>query len=205
MTAAAPATATALTAEHLVGLWLPAEPDVSPDGRLVAFRLHAVFRPKKRKQPRSAIWLAPADASAPARRWTAGDAHDRSPRYSPDGRRLAFLSDRAEEGTAQLYVMPTDGGEADPLTHWRGGVERFAWSPDGRTLAFVAGDESGDDPEVWGARLPFHRLRLLPAAGGEARALTPADRHVTAEAWSPDGRALAVALTLRPDEDAPAE
>src|SRR5215211_5497123 len=125
MAAAPPHTAIALTADHLVGMWLPAE----PDGRLVAFRLHAVSRPKKQKQPRSAIWLAPADAAAPARRWTAGESHDRSPRFSPDGRRLAFLSDRAEEGTAQLHVMPTDGGEAEPLTRWTGGVERFAWSP----------------------------------------------------------------------------
>jgi dipeptidyl aminopeptidase/acylaminoacyl peptidase len=209
-------TATALTADLLVGMQLPGEPDLSPDGRLVAFRIVAVSKPKKQKQPRAAIWVAPTDGSAPARRWTAGTAHDSSPRFSPDGRWLGFLSDRAEEGEAQVYRTPIDGGEAQAVTRWKGGVDRFAWSPDGRLIAFVAADESfadehkereesGDDPQVWGERLKFHRIRLISPDGGDGRTLTPADRHVTAEAWSPDGRELVAALAPRPDLDAPAE
>jgi len=217
MTAAAPTHATAdLTAAHITGMQMPGEPQVSPDGRLVAFRTVAVSKPKQQKKPRAAIWVAPADGSAPARRWTSGAAHDTAPRWSPDGRRLGFLSDRAEEGKAQVYRIPSDGGEAEQVTRWKGGVESFAWSPDGRLIAFVAADESfvdddkerdesGDDPEVWGEWLPFHRLRLIAPDGGEVRTLTPADRHVTGFGWAPSGREIVAALAVRPDLEAPAE
>ena len=66
--------------------------------------------------PASAVWLAPADGSAPARRLTAGTAADRSPRWSPDGEHLYFLSDRAARGTAQLHRLPLAGGKAEALT-----------------------------------------------------------------------------------------
>ena len=215
ITAAHPA-ATALTADLLVGMQLPGEPDLSPDGHLVAFRVVAASKTKGQKQPRASIWAGPTDGSAPTRRWTAGTAHDRSPRFSPDGRWLALLSDRAEEGKAQVYRLPLDGGEARAVTDWKGGVDRFAWSPDGRSVAFVAADEffaeeekereeSGDDPEVWGERLTFHRIRLVSPGGDDARTLTPADRHATAEAWSPDSREIVAAIAVRPDLDAAAE
>lgn len=205
-----------LTAEQLVAMEMPAEPEVSPDGRWIAFRVQAQAKPRNQKKPRSSIWVAPADGSAPARRWTGGAARDSSPRWSADGRSLAFLSDRAEEGKAQVYRLPLEGGEAKAVTTWKGGVERFSWSPDARRISFVATDEgwaeaqtqreeSGDDPDVWGENLGFHRLHLLTLDGATITALTPADRHVTAEAWAPSGREIAVAFAVRPDLDAPAE
>ncbi|MCC6626659.1 MAG: PD40 domain-containing protein, partial [Chloroflexi bacterium] len=102
-----------LTAEMVVNGRVPSEPQVSPDGRLVAYTVAPLGRSEE--HPRSAIWLALADGSQSPRQLTAGLAQDHRPRWSPDGRWLFFLSDRAERGTAALYRLALDGGEAEPL------------------------------------------------------------------------------------------
>ncbi|MHB8576159.1 MAG: TolB family protein, partial [Dehalococcoidia bacterium] len=205
-----------LTAADIVGMWQPLDPRVSPDGHLVAFTVQALSKPKGQKRPRAAVWVASADGAYPVRCWTRAESHDRFARWSPDGRWLAFLSDRDEEGQDQICRIAASGGEAERLTNWRGGVSAFVWSPDGRRIAFTAADEqveehrkqrdeSGDDTDVWGEGLAYDRLRLVAADGGDSIPLTPADKHVTGFAWSPAGDEIAVALAVRPDLDAPAE
>ena len=95
---------------------------------------------------RHAIWLVPSDGSTPPRQATLGVRHDTHPRFSPDGRSLAFLSDRRpvteeepeaptdREDATQVHLLPLDGGEARRLTDLPRGVDGFAWSPDGRWL-----------------------------------------------------------------------
>src|SRR5918998_1725456 len=108
--------------EDLYELRVPTQTDLSPDGRSVAFTVKSVAPGKDGY--RSSVWLAAADGSAPARQLTAGRKSDTSPRWSPDGRSLAFLSDRAavlqaggggskpgkaeapEDGGTQLWVLP---------------------------------------------------------------------------------------------------
>jgi acylaminoacyl-peptidase len=102
---------------------------------------------------RTSIWSVPVDGSAPARRLTMGPRVDRHPRFSPDGRTLAFLSDRRlkveEEPTrptepeerhdaVQVHLLPLDGGEARRLTDLPRGVDEFAWSPDGTQLVALS-------------------------------------------------------------------
>ncbi|MBE3575010.1 MAG: S9 family peptidase [Firmicutes bacterium] len=115
-------------------------------------RIHAARFP-------AAADLAGADPQPAAEGvpYTSGPKRDGSPRWSPDGRYLAFISDReAEKGKPpedqpvdsqgrridplgpQIYVLPTGGGEALRITNIRGGVQEFAWSPDGRQIAFVS-------------------------------------------------------------------
>jgi len=135
--------------DDLYRLLVPSDPRLSPDGRLVAF---SVARSSAgRDGYRSSVWLAPADGSSPARRATYGPRSDTHARFSPDGRTLAFLSDRrtkveeepALEGdterrdAVQIHLLPLDGGEARRLTDLPRGVDGFAWSPDGRTLAVL--------------------------------------------------------------------
>lgn len=103
-----------LTADLIADLSIPREPQLAPDGRLVAYTLTPLS--KKEEHKTSAIWVAPTDGSSPPKRFTAGTAHDHSPKWSPDGTQLAFLSDRAVRGTAQLYLIGADGGEAEALT-----------------------------------------------------------------------------------------
>lgn len=101
------------------------------------------------------------------------------PQPSPDGQRIAFLSDR--DGWDHLYVVPSRGGTAMQLTDGRYEVRRFAWSPDSRRLAFDSNE--GSNP---GAR----QLAVIDAAGGAARALTTGRGTNIEPRWSPDGRRL---------------
>jgi dipeptidyl aminopeptidase/acylaminoacyl peptidase len=121
------------TIEDLYQLGWLEDPHFSPDGRQVAFVRVSVDRVGNRY--RRAIWLAPADGG-PARRFTAGAKADTSPRWRPDGRRLAFCSNRDGE-VAQIYLIDPAGGEARKLTNLPYGVSEPAWSPDGKRIAFL--------------------------------------------------------------------
>ena len=111
------------------------DPDLSPDGRRVAFSV--VDTDQEEDRLRWSIWVAPVDASAPPRRFTEGPA-DKRPRWSPDGRWLAYLSVGAGESeNGRLFLAPLDGGVPMPLGEPPGPVEDFAWSPDAARLVVV--------------------------------------------------------------------
>jgi acylaminoacyl-peptidase len=107
---------------------------LSPDGERIAYTLE--WLDKEQNAKRSAIWMLDR-RTAQARQFTSGAKHDSSPRWSPDGRWLAFVSDRQGE-QGQLWVMPTDGGEARKLTKMKNGAGDCCWSPDGAWLAFIS-------------------------------------------------------------------
>jgi dipeptidyl aminopeptidase/acylaminoacyl peptidase len=112
--------------------WLE-QPAVSPDGRFVAY-VH-VSVDKGRNAYRRAIWLAPTDpAAGRPRRFTAGGKSDSCPRWSHDGQRLAFVSNR-DDDKGQVYVISVSGGEAQQLTRLPNGASEPAWSYDGAQLA----------------------------------------------------------------------
>src|ERR1022692_1780563 len=168
-------TAPELTAEIVVDGAQPTQPVISPDGRWVAY---AVAPTGKRGERRlSAIWVAAADASSPPRQLTAGTAADSAPRWAPDPAALFFLSDRT--GSAQLHRIRLDGGEAEALTAWRGGVAGPNPLACGQVVAVLAADEptqederrkaERDDAAVWGEQMRWSRLRLLDLATGELR------------------------------------
>jgi dipeptidyl aminopeptidase/acylaminoacyl peptidase len=155
--------------EDLARLRLATEPRLSPDGRLVAFTVQTVA--PGQDGYRTAIWLAAANGSRPARQITLGAKHDGRPRFSPDGTTLAFLSDRRlaveedpaaardgkdrEDGT-QVHLLPLDGGEARRLTDLPRGVDAFEWSPDGRRLVIStssAGSTREEDAKRRGKQL----------------------------------------------------
>lgn len=135
--------------DDLYRLQVPTDPCLSPDGRTVAFTVTTTS--VGRDGYRSAVWLAPADGSSPARRATYGPGRDARPRFAPDGRSLAFLSDRRikvedeprlgeakdRHDGVQVHVLPLDGGEARRLTDLPRGVEDYVWSPDGTMLAVL--------------------------------------------------------------------
>src|SRR5579885_77483 len=200
---------TELTAALIADFSLPLTLQISPDGSQIAYVVSPTS--KKEEHDTSAIWLASTDGTRPARQFTRGDVEDRNPQWSPDGTRIAFLSDRAKRGTVQLYLIAADGGEARPLTstEHKKAVEDFLWSPGGGQIAFTSADEPTDEDErrekerddarVYGERWPFARLRLLSVATQEVTTLVKTDRHVTNFTWHPRGTELAYVTTKTPD------
>ena len=121
-----------ITAEDLYRLVLLSEPRISPDGSHVVYRIQSVERKTEKKY--SNLWVVPTENGSP-RQFTYGKQHDVSPRWSPDGRIIAFLSDRLDaEKPSQVYLLPFDGGEARKLTDIPGEIGNLSWSPDGRKL-----------------------------------------------------------------------
>jgi len=114
------------------------DPRISPDGSRVAYVVTTVD--KDSSEYRSAIWVAPVDGSTEPTQFTGGAKRDASPRWSPDGRHLAFVSNRGDDKKTpmHLYVMAANGGEPRKLTDLKEGVESIAWSPDSRRIAFAS-------------------------------------------------------------------
>jgi acylaminoacyl-peptidase len=139
---------------------VPTEPRLSPDGRWVVATVKVAA--PRHDGYRTSLWLAPADGSSEARRLTIGAKGDHHGRFSPDGSTIAFLSDRRlvveeepdrgsdnqdREDTVQIHVLRLDGGEATRLTDLPRGVDDFAWSPDGSTLAVLTSSAAADRKE----------------------------------------------------------
>ncbi|MBF6590060.1 MAG: S9 family peptidase [Ktedonobacterales bacterium] len=196
---------------------LPLDVALSPDGQRAAFVLYewVAGRPKRRAR----IWVVETAGSQTAGSQTAspelpGDAarpftsaatgSDTSPRWSPDGSRLAFLSTReSEEGKekAQLYVMSASGGPARRLCDVPNGASDPAWSPDGTRIAFTSpeGPEPERDPIIVGPAR-HRRLWSIAADGDTPEPITPPNITVWEYAWSPDGKHIAAYYSTGPDE-----
>ncbi len=123
-------------------VWV-ADPQISPDGKQVAFVRVTVN--KKKEGYDTAIWIVPTDGSEAPRAFTNG--MDTNPRWAPDGSRLAFNRALEKDGKpqpAQLWVLSRRGGEARQLTDLPKSVGAAAWSPDGKTIAFTSSTTDKD-------------------------------------------------------------
>jgi dipeptidyl aminopeptidase/acylaminoacyl peptidase len=120
--------------EDLFRLQRVSDPQLSPDGQRVAYVVTAPLKDENRTN--SDIWLVNADGTGEPRKLTNSPKADAHPRWSPDGKWLAFESSRG--GTSQIYLLPVDGGEARALTALSTGANQPMWSADGRAIAFVS-------------------------------------------------------------------
>lgn len=107
---------------------------ISPDGKRVAYVVTEVLKAENRTN--ADIWVANADGSGEPRKLTNSPKHDRHPRWSPDGKWIAFES--ARDGDYQIFLLPVDGGEPKKLTNLSTGASQAVWSPDGKSIGFVS-------------------------------------------------------------------
>jgi dipeptidyl aminopeptidase/acylaminoacyl peptidase len=176
---------------------------LAPDGRTLAWVER--FPRKGDAAAHSTIHLT--DLAAPAqtsRRLTAGDGRtdheEHSVAWSPDGRRLAFLSDQEKAGQLQVHVAPADGGPVRKVTDLQGFLTGLQWSPDGRRLAVLltesasgpTGPTQAAAPEVGVIEEQVHeqRLALVDPGSGRTRVISPADLYVYEYDWAPDSNSL---------------
>ncbi len=178
----------------------PHDVALSPDGTRVAW-VERVRAPDGGE--RSLIRLARVDGTGERVLSVASDGRlhrERDVRWSPDGGTLAFLSDGAQEGQLQLYVVAADGGTPRAVTSVRGQLADPRWSPDGARVAvlYVAGSaqEQGalvaykPDAGVVEEHLEEQRIAIVDPARGALREVSPADTYVYDYDWSPDGHRL---------------
>jgi len=133
----------AVRADDLYRLRLITDPQISPDGRRVAFVLSQMDQEKDDYVTN--IYLVDREGEV---RQLSQRNKDGGPRWSPDGRSLAFLSDRRQPGVPQLYLLPLSGGEAMRVTDHAGGVAYPEWSPDGAMIAYLARDDEISPDEL---------------------------------------------------------
>jgi len=195
-----------LTVEASLNLRSISELQFSPDGARLAF---VVTEPPKGTGRLKRIWIyeRPGDV---VRQFTYSAKSESVPRWSPDGKQLAFLSNR-DEDQQQIFLMGTNGGEGRSVTKGKRSVKTFEWSPDGTRIAFLAPDakteeeekkeKDKDDAKVVDKDDKHARLWILDVASGETRALTKANWNFDELAWLPAGDRVAVKGTEHPESD----
>ena len=124
-----------MTIDDLITAIRVSEPRISPDGKQVMFTRTTTALDRGRRN--ADIWSVPADGSAPSNELIGGDKTENSPRFTPDGRHIAFISNR--DGAAQVYLADAGGGGVKQVTKVSGGVQPpLVMSPDGKRVAFVS-------------------------------------------------------------------
>jgi dipeptidyl aminopeptidase/acylaminoacyl peptidase len=117
---------------------------------------------------------------------------ERTPQWAPDGKMLAFLSNRG--GRTQVYARPSAGGEARALTAQKFGVDAFHWSPDGRSIAYLAKDDgapdSGHGPQIADLESNLARLWLIDVSSGASRMLGKNGFRIDDFQWQSPARLL---------------
>ena len=157
-----------LKAEDLYDLRFVSDPRISPAGDRVAAVVTTIVRDAEDKPPRyrSRIHLFAAPPGSSASRvegeteFTRTSYVDTAPRFSPDGKHLAFLSVREEKKPPQLHVIPLAGGEARRVTEHEAGVREFCWHPDGVRLFYTSRGDVKDEREEKGHPLRVRRMRF---------------------------------------------
>ena len=161
---AAETTRRPLKVDDIFALKTVGDPQISPDGNWVAYTVRSLD--PKEDSSDTDIYMVPFAGGTPLR-LTSSPKAESHPRFSPDGRYLAFLSGR-EGKKAQVWLLDRRGGEAVKLTDLKSSVSDFAWSPDGKRLALAVGDIDPDD----------HGRRGQGGRGpGEEAEDAEADRH----------------------------
>lgn len=211
------------TVQQALDIATLANPVISPDGRRIVYEQTRTNWTSNSFE--IDLWIADANGQNRHRLTTAANSNVAAA-WSPDGRSIAFLSDRpaalpkSPANRRQLWVMQADGGEAQQVTRFENGVNSFAWAPDSKRLGVISNRETPDDlknrKESYGdyqivrgdyaaAQLWLVEIAVPDAAGRTPTAPAPRaltngrDFNVDNFDWSPDGTRIAFASTRDPD------
>ena len=197
-----------LTPEMIVNMKHVTQVAIDPSGQKIAFVLN-VPRTEEDKHGKSysEIWLTTVDGKKP-KQYISKPGRPSSVSWSPDGKWITFLSKKTKEKDkkngktehTQIYKIAVTGGESSTLTKHNSSISRYHWSPDGKSIAFVAADpetkeekeaqKAGRDWKVYDENYKHLRLWILDIASGKTRQLFEEDLSVWNFVWTPDSKQI---------------
>ena len=202
--------------EQFLDLQVPQSVNVSPDGKLVIYATSVLYKHKKTEYATSIVWVAEVGREKSARQLTSGLFDDCLPKWAPDSKTIAFVSDRAKPGiSCALYQFSLQGGEPVPLTSTENErpIAKFVWSPNGKSIAYLSADEktpeekakeeAKDDVQVYGEDWDFQRLRLVHLSTKVVTTLVQREDHVNDLVWNPDSSSIIYTITRTPEVESP--
>ena len=193
------------------------DPQVSPDGKWVAYTLSSVDTSKDKST--TDIWMISWDGKESVQ-LTSSEEGEFAPRWSPDGKYLSFLGARNGDKDVQVWLLDTRGGEAKKITNLKGDLEDYQWNPAGNKIAMSIRDQDFSDTAKTKTRLPYvmdryrfkqdrdgwiegrySHLYVFDISTRKTDTLTSGNNDDENPRWSPDGRQLAFVSNRSEDPD----